>query len=149
LRQKRDWAGVVAINAFARFCLDAEGRGCVRPAALRAMRQSLERDPQDCADTFRRSLGIAPARAAAQKERLMEGLDLLGGFDATTFAGGRPWLVLGAQDDFLAPAAASCDLAAQSGGALAVNEAGGHGLPWTAPDFCARRIKEFLRAHEF
>ena len=80
LRQKRDWAGVVAVNSFARFCLDPQGRGCVKPAALRAMRQSLERDPQGCADTFRRSLGIAPAARAAQKERLMEGLDLLAGF---------------------------------------------------------------------
>jgi pimeloyl-[acyl-carrier protein] methyl ester esterase len=149
LRQKRDWAGVVAINSFARFCLDAQGRGCVRPAALRAMRLSLERDPQDCADAFRRSLGIAPARGAAQKERLTEGLDLLGGFDATSLSGGRPWLVLGAEDDFLAPLAAARDLAAQSGGALAFSATGGHGLPWTAPEFCARRIGEFLRAHEF
>jgi pimeloyl-[acyl-carrier protein] methyl ester esterase len=149
LRQKRDWAGVVAINSFARFCLDAQGRGCVRPAALRAMRLSLERDPQDCADAFRRSFGIAPARGAAQKERLMEGLDLLGGFDATSLLGGRPWLVLGAEDDFLAPLTAARDLAAQSGGALALTATGGHGLPWTAPEFCAGQIKVFLRAHEF
>jgi pimeloyl-[acyl-carrier protein] methyl ester esterase len=149
LRQKGDWAGVIAINSFARFCLDARGRGCVRPAALRAMRLSLERDPQDCADAFRRSLGIAPARGAAQKERLMEGLDLLGNFDATSVLGGRPWLVLGAEDDFLAPPAAARDLAALSGGTLALNETGGHGLPWTAPEFCARQIGQFLRAHDF
>jgi pimeloyl-[acyl-carrier protein] methyl ester esterase len=149
LRQKHDWAGVVSINSFARFCLDAQGRGCVRPAALRAMRLTLERDPRDCADTFRRSLGIAPARGAAQKERLMEGLDLLDGFDATSVLGGRPWLVLAAEDDFLAPPAAARDLAARSGGALALSATGGHGLPWTAPEFCAARIGEFLRAHEF
>ncbi|WP_296713451.1 alpha/beta hydrolase [Rhodoblastus sp.] len=149
LREKRDWAGVVSINSFARFCLDAQGRGCVRPAALRAMRLSLERDPQDCADAFRRSLGIAPASGSAQKEHLMEGLDLLGGFDATSSLDRRPCLVLGAEDDFLAPPAAARDLAAQSGGALALSATGGHGLPWTAPDFCAARIGEFLRAHEF
>jgi pimeloyl-[acyl-carrier protein] methyl ester esterase len=148
LSQNADWAGVVAINSFPRFTFGAEGRGCVRPAALRAMRQALERDPQACANVFRGSLGIAPAKSPAQKERLMEGLDLLRDFDAASRAK-RPWLTLGAEDDALAPAVATRDLAQIFGGALALREAGGHGLPWTAPEFCARRIKEFLRVHEF
>ena len=145
LRKKRDWAGVVAVNSFARFCLDPQGRGCVKPAALRAMRQSLERDPQGCADTFRRSLGIAPASGEAQKERLMGGLDLLRDFDATPCAGAPPWLVLGAEDDFLAPAAAARDLARISGAALVLHAHGGHGLPWTAPSFCASHIRDFVQ----
>lgn len=149
LSREAEWAGVIAINSFVRFCLDGQGRGCVRPAALRAMRQALERDAQTCADDFRHSLGIAPARGAAQKERLTEGLDVLRDVDATPYASGRPWLVLGAEDDVLAPAAATRDLAQITGGALALRESGGHGLPWTAPGFCTDRIVEFVRAHEF
>ncbi len=149
LRQRGDWAGVVAINAFARFCLDSSGEGCVPPAALRAMRQALERDAQASADNFRATLGLAPAAGKAQKDRLMDGLDLLRDFDATPLAGGAPTLVLGAEDDALAPPAASRRLAAISGGTLALHEAGGHGLPWAAPEFCAERINAFLRAHDF
>jgi pimeloyl-[acyl-carrier protein] methyl ester esterase len=144
LSQKTDWAGVVALNSFARFCLDDAGRGCVKPAALRAMRQSLERDARDCANRFRHSLGIAPASGAAQKERLMEGLDMLRDFEATPRLGAAPWLVLGAKDDFLAPPATALDLARISGGALALSETGGHGLPWTELEFCAERIRDFL-----
>lgn len=145
LRRKRDWSGVVAINSFARFCLDPQGRGCVKPAALRAMRQSLERDPRGCADTFRHSLGIAPGARAAQKERLMEVLDLLRDFEAAPCASAPPWLVLGAQDDALAPPAATRDLARISGAALALHGHGGHGLPWSAPLFCAGHIRDFVR----
>jgi pimeloyl-[acyl-carrier protein] methyl ester esterase len=149
LRQRGDWAGLVAINSFARFRQDSSGEGCVPPAALRAMRQALERDAQACADAFRATLGLAPAAGKAQKERLMEGLDLLRDFDATPLAGGRPTLVLGAEDDALAPPAAARRLAEISGGTLALNPIGGHGLPWAAPDFCAERINAFLRAHDF
>jgi pimeloyl-[acyl-carrier protein] methyl ester esterase len=148
LSQRRDWRRIVAVNGFARFPRDAEGRGCVRPAELRAMRAALERDAAGCAGAFRRELGVAPAPGAAQKERLMQGLDLLRDFDATPLAGGRPWLVLGAEDDALAPPAAARDLARVSGGRLALHDSGGHGLPWTAPEFCAARIAEFLGAHE-
>jgi pimeloyl-[acyl-carrier protein] methyl ester esterase len=148
LSRKTDWAGVIAINAFARFSLDAAGRGCVKPAALRAMRQGLQRDPRACADSFRASLGIAPASATAQKKRLMEGLDLLRDGEATPEAGARRWLILGAEDDSLAPPSASRDLAALLGGALALRENGGHGLPWTAPVFCAEQIKAFLDGHD-
>jgi pimeloyl-[acyl-carrier protein] methyl ester esterase len=149
LRQRGDWAGVVAINSFARFCLDSSGEGCVPPAALRARRQALERDEKTTADSFRGAHGLAPAAGKAQKERLMDGLDLLRDFDATPFAGGRPTLALGAEDDTLAPPAASRRLAEISGGTLALHDSGGHGLPWTAPRFCGEKIAAFLCAHEF
>ena len=149
LRQRGDWAGVVAINSFARFCLNSTGEGCVPPAALRGMRQALERDAKTTAESFRATHGLAPAAGKAQKERLMDGLDLLRDFDATPFAGGRATLVLGAENDALAPPAASRRLVEISGGTLALHEAGGHGLPWTAPKFCAEKIAAFLRAHDF
>lgn len=148
LSARSDWAGVVAINSFARFCFDAEGRGCVKPAALRAMRQALDREPQNCADDFRRRIGIAPASRPAQKERLMQGLDMLRDFEATS---GRecPWLVLGAEDDFLATAEAARNLARLDAAKLVLRQSGGHGLPWTAADFCVTHMAEFLGAHEF
>jgi len=60
LRQRDDWAGAVAINSFSRFCLDAQGRGCVRPAALRAMQKSLAQDAEACVGNFRASIGAPP-----------------------------------------------------------------------------------------
>jgi pimeloyl-[acyl-carrier protein] methyl ester esterase len=149
LRQRGDWAGAVAINSFARFCHDSSGEGCVPPAALRAMRKALERDAVTAADSFRADLGLAPAAANAEKKRLMDGLDLLRDFDATPFAGGRPTLALGAENDALAPPAAARRLADVSGGTLALSATGGHGLPWTHPEFCAENIAAFLRAHDF
>lgn len=148
LAQNFDWAGIVAVNAFDRFTQDGEGRGCVKPGALRAMRQALARDPQACADEFRRTIGLAPAQGQAQKERLMDRLDLLRDFDARPLTGARPWLVLGAADDPLVPPAVTRDLAALSGGAIKLFEQGGHGLPWTAPEACAEAISDFLRTHD-
>ena len=149
LKHRRDWAGVVAINAFDRFTLDDEGRGCVKPAALRAMRQALTRDAEACVAQFRASIGAPPAVPEAQPQALAEGLDLLRDFDAQGFSAQKPWLVLAAQDDALAAPSASRRLAERSGGKLVLRASGGHGLPWTAPDFCADEILDFLRAHEF
>jgi pimeloyl-ACP methyl ester carboxylesterase len=146
LRQSRDWAGVVALNSFSRFTLDDAGRGCVKPAALRAMQKSLARDAQICVNGFRASIGEGPAAVPAQP--LAEGLELLRDFDVASSIGGKPWLVVGAADDPLVPPAETKNLAEASGGKLELRASGGHGLPWTAPEFCAERILEFLRAHE-
>ena len=89
--------------------------------------------------------GSRPPPGAAQKERLMEGTRSVAGFRCDALRGAPPWLVLGAQDDFLAPAAAARDLARISGAALALHAHGGHGLPWTAPAFCASHIRDFVR----
>ncbi len=148
LRQSQDWAGVVALNSFSRFTLDDAGRGCVKPAALRAMQKNLARDAQICVNTFRASIGAVPAAGPAQRAPLAEGLELLRDFDVASSVGARPWLVVGATDDPLVSAAETKNLAAASGGKLALGAFGGHGLPWTAPDTCAERILEFLRAHE-
>ena len=144
LRARRNWAGVVAINSFSRFTLDAQGRGCVRPAAIRTMQRELAQDAQACVEKFRASHGAPTAPGAARAEALVEGLALLRDFDAAPLLGAAPMLILGAEDDALAPPAAARDLAALSGGRLALAEKGGHGLPWTAPEFCARKIRDFL-----
>jgi pimeloyl-ACP methyl ester carboxylesterase len=148
LRQRRDWAGVVALNSFGRFTLDASGRGCVKPAALRAMQKNLARDAQICVNSFRASIGAGPATDPPQIAPLAAGLELLRDFDVSPAVGGKLWLVVGAADDPLVPPAETKSLAEASGGKLALRATGGHGLPWTAPDYCADRILEFLRAHE-
>jgi pimeloyl-[acyl-carrier protein] methyl ester esterase len=149
LRQRDDWAGAVAINSFSRFCLDAQGRGCVRPAALRAMQKSLAQDAEACVGNFRASIGAPPAKSPAQAAPLADGLALLRDFDAAPHPRGKPWLVLASQDDALAPPAEAENLARAASGQLVLSAAGGHGLPWTAPKFCAGRIEDFLRAHAF
>jgi pimeloyl-[acyl-carrier protein] methyl ester esterase len=143
LRQFSGWGGVVAINSFARFTLDESGRGCVRLAALRAMQKSLARDAMACVAAFRASIGAPPCDRPAQAGALAEGLALLENFDAGPVLAANRALVLGAEDDALAPVSAARDLAAQ-GAALVLRPEGGHGLPWTAPEFCAEQIADFL-----
>jgi pimeloyl-[acyl-carrier protein] methyl ester esterase len=149
LRQRADWAGMVAINSFSRFCLDAQGRGCVNPASLRAMRTQFARDAGDCVKNFRASIGAPPTLGRAQESPLAENLELLRSFDAAQHLDGKLLLVLAAKDDALAPAGEAENLAQASRGSLVFSETGGHGLPWTAPEFCAEKIEEFLQAHEF
>jgi pimeloyl-[acyl-carrier protein] methyl ester esterase len=149
MRQRPNWSGVVAINSFSRFCLDAEGRGCVRPAELRAMRTSLARDPDQCVKNFRASIAAPLAPGPAHAAELAEGLALLAAFDAAPHLRNKPFLVLAAQDDVLAPRGEAENLARAAGGTLALSDKGGHGLPWTAPDFCAEKIEAFLHSHEF
>ncbi len=154
LRQRADWAGMVAINSFSRFCLDARridtpSRGCVKPAALRAMRAHLSRDAEDCIKSFRASIGAAAAPEPVEAAPLAEGLELLGAFDAMPHLGAKPVLVLAAKDDALAPAREAENLALAAGASLFFSEKGGHGLPWTAPEFCAEKIEKYLHAHEF
>jgi len=161
LSQDAAWAGVVAINGFARFTLE-DGRGCVRPAELRALRKAFLRDPQLCVDEFRARHG-GGATGAVRIAALAAGLDFLESCDVrpSPLAGeGRtsmtaeramsngPRLVLAAQDDPLVPLDAARELA-QTGDDWAVRPSGGHGLPWTAPEFCAGKIRDFLRRHGF
>ena len=147
LRRRQDWACVIAINSFDRFTLNS-GRGCVKPAALRAMQKALARDADACVRDFRASIGAPPPERPAQAAALADGLVLLRNFDAASVLAQTPWLVLAAEDDALSPPSASRRLAEGFGGKLAVTTSGGHGLPWTAPDFCAEEMVEFLRAHE-
>jgi pimeloyl-[acyl-carrier protein] methyl ester esterase len=146
LKNRQDWKAVVAINSFARFTQDEAGRGCVRPATLRAMRRNLSHDAQTCVATFRASLGAPPPPPGAQLASLMEGLDLLRDYEAAPPP--CPFLVLGAQNDILAPPAAARELAALSGGKLCLSKTGRHGLPWTEPDFCAENLKRFLAEND-
>jgi pimeloyl-[acyl-carrier protein] methyl ester esterase len=149
LRHRQDWAGAVAINSFSRFCLDTQRRGCVRAAELRAMRTFLARDADACVKNFRASIGAPPPPGPAHAAALAEGLALLAAFDAAPHPGGKPFLALAARDDALAPPREAANLARAAGGTLALSDQGGHGLPWTAPKFCADKIEAFLQAHAF
>jgi pimeloyl-[acyl-carrier protein] methyl ester esterase len=155
LSQRRDWAGAVAINAFSRFMRDADGRGCVRPAELRALQKALARDPWGCATEFRARHGGGPC-PAPDAAALAAGLEFLADWDmrhcerseamtAESLAPPCPTLVLASEDDPLVPLDAGKNLA-QSGDTF-VCATGGHGLPWTAPETCAETIRDFLRRH--
>ena len=98
------------------------------------MQKNLARDTQICVNGFRASVGAGPATEPAQRAPLAEGLELLRDFDVASSIGAKPWLVVGAADDPLVPAAETKNLAAASGGTLALGASGGHGLPWTAPE---------------
>jgi len=143
LSQRRDWAGVVAIAAFGRFVRDEGGRGCVRPAELRALQRALARDPAECVAGFRARHGGGPC-PSPDSGALAKGLAFLESLDVRGET--VPTLVLAAEDDPLVPLDAARELA-QSGGELFVRETGGHGLPWTDPAFCAEKIRDFLRHH--
>ena len=149
LRQRGDWAGMVAINSFARFCLDScRRRLCAARRAARhaagagarrqILRRFLPRQSRAGAGDGKSAKG-APDGRARPFARLRR----------HAFAGGRPALVLGAADDKLAPPAAARRLAEISGGTLEMRDSGGHGLPSTAPEFCAEKIAGFLSAHDF
>ncbi|MGO9428251.1 alpha/beta fold hydrolase [Rhodoblastus sp.] len=146
LRQRADWAGMVAINSFSRFCLDAQGRGCVKPAALRAMQAQLARDAEECVRNFRASIGAPAPPELAEAAPLAQGLELLRSFDVLPHLGEKPLLVLATKDDALAPAREAENLAQGLGASLFFSEKGGHGLPWAAPEFCAGKIEKFLQA---
>lgn len=136
-----DWGGAVAINGFGRF-LRSGDQGCIAAGELRALRLALSRDPDAAVTKFRDRLGLAAAQKPAQKARLMAGLDFLRdvSLDAPLAA---PQLTLAARDDVLVPETESARL---GGAATLWREHGGHGLPWTAPEFCARAILTFLDA---
>lgn len=146
LRQRSDWAGVVALASFSRFCLDAQGRGCVKPAGLRAMQKALSQDADKCVTAFRASIGAPPPARPAQVA-LAQGLALLRDFDAAPHLRAK-MLALAAEDNSLAPRDEARRLAQISNGRLVLCATGGHGLPWTAPEFCAGHIEHFLRANE-
>ena len=128
-----DWAGVVAINAFApllrstaRDAAASNRRRCARcRRASRATRKH-------CVESFPR---LASARARDQRRRkrraLTEGLDLLRDFDAAPCAAGGPgWCSARKTMPSRRPPRAE-DLAQVSGGSAGPER---NGRPWTALD---------------
>ena len=148
MRQRRDWAGWIAINGFARFVLTPDGTGCISSAVLREMRLRLLKDPQKTLTDFYKLVGAGNIPASLDKNRLCEGLDELrdGDVKEGLMTLKVPGLVLAAKNDPLIPAQASGHLGKINAKAqLQWHENGGHLLPLIDHHWCAQKINDFMR----
>ncbi len=140
-------AGLVAINGFTRFVADAGFPG-VPDRLPRRMLTRLQTDPSGTVRQFRAGCGddAVPDRPHLDQldpDRLRSGLQALESGDVRDrFAAlTLPVLALAACDDpIVRPAHASACFPAA---ALRWSETGGHLLPLTRPDWCARQIEAF------
>ena len=140
------WAGLVAINGFARFVAAPDRIGCTSGAVLRDLRRRLAADPLATLAEFHRYIGAQPPAGMPQEDALRDGLDDLRDGDIGMALAGvtAPSLVLAGRTDPLVPVAASADLAGGGGGALHWHESGGHVLPQADPVWCADHIRRLL-----
>lgn len=120
----------------------------VRPALTRAMSLGLERNSGQTLRDFWERCGIAPfcGVANARPEALKAGLQTLQNLDGREqlMALDCPILALASQDDAIVPEQMS--RAIWPDHALSWSKDGGHALPVTRPDWCARKILEFADA---
>jgi len=115
----------------------------VAPAALRAMRLSLARDPQKTLANFYRSLGLTEAPQKSDAGRLSQGLSLLE-TEAIKEPQQQASLVLACANDRLVPASATDYLVQRMKAQVGWHETGGHLLPLRDAPWCADRIRAFL-----
>ncbi len=147
LSLRQDWAGLIAINSFARFIREENKMGCVAPSVLRDMRMRLVADPAKTLGDFYGLIGAKPPAGTPDTARLREGLDELRDTDcgASLAALDVPTLILASRDDELVPVKASEALAREAmQGRLEWHSTGNHTLPQSDPDWCALHIKRFL-----
>jgi pimeloyl-[acyl-carrier protein] methyl ester esterase len=143
LREGRGrFKALVSIQGFDRFCPH------VRPARVAGLKRSLARDPEGTMQAFWRSCG-APDFAGPERlnvARLDEGLDWLMHWDAEAAKKKLqcPILTLAARDDAIVPPAMSEAVWGEQN--LIWSPDGGHVLPLTHPDWCARHVAEFAHS---
>ena len=138
MNARRNWRGLVAINAFARFTPD-----CVSAPALQEMKNRMQRDVGKTLRVFHDTIGAQPPYGNPNLARLDEGLDELRDHDLTEtlIALNLPHLSLASRNDPLVPESASRALSA----ATQFHPTGGHVLPRTEPVWCAEAIRTFLK----
>jgi pimeloyl-[acyl-carrier protein] methyl ester esterase len=133
---------LVAIQGFDRFCPH------VPRARLAGMRRGLKRDPAATLAAFWRACGVetfAPADAL-NPERLDEGLAWLTQWDLreAKAALACPVLALAARDDAIVSPSMSAAIWGDDN--IRWSDWGGHVLPLSRPDWCARHVLDF--AHD-
>lgn len=120
------------------------------PAVLRAIQQGLGRNAERQMHWFWQACGILPFCAKDQlvPDRLAAGLDWLGHWDAREEhdALSSPTVALACRDDAIVQEKMSKEI--WRGTELKWSESGGHALPLTQPDWCAREIMHFTRKLE-
>jgi pimeloyl-[acyl-carrier protein] methyl ester esterase len=142
LKQGARFKGLVSVQGFDRYCPH------VSPARVTALKRGLARDPGGTLQAFWRVCG-APGFAgpeALNVAQLDEGLDWLMHWDAE---GAKkrlrcPILALGARDDVIVPPAMS--EAVWGAETIRWSPDGGHVLPLSHPDWCARHVREFANS---
>jgi pimeloyl-[acyl-carrier protein] methyl ester esterase len=130
-------AGTIAINGFDRFTGDDR----VPARVLDRMRARFAAAPDAVLDEFRLRCGGSSHQGALDTARLGEDLERLATWDAR--GGKAPMVVLQGADDPILSAAMQDHVF--PGAPRAVLAGGGHLLPITHPEWCAKRIEEALR----
>jgi pimeloyl-[acyl-carrier protein] methyl ester esterase len=132
---------LVSIQGFDRFC------PYVPRARVASMRRELRRDAASTLQNFWDACGSEPFSdpVSLNTERLDEGLTWLMEWDARTAKErlAYPILALAARDDRIVPQPMS--EAIWGGGEMRWSEGGGHVLPLTRPDWCARHVRDYAR----
>jgi pimeloyl-[acyl-carrier protein] methyl ester esterase len=143
------WRGLVSISGMPRFTKSADYAPGVPPRILDAMMGRLAGDPAGSLADFFETCGCAVPRSleAADGARLAQGLRWLKDWDARPAldAEQSPVLALFAEDDAVVPRAMSeAAFSGRPNTRLERRADGGHALPVTQAQWCARKIREFV-----
>jgi pimeloyl-[acyl-carrier protein] methyl ester esterase len=115
---------------------------------IRAMERYLETDPEKQMKSFYAACGYIPFFNIKTMNlgRLKQGLGWLKEWDERKMLKNYdcPVLALASQDDLIVPPDMSRDVWARY--PLRMNDKGGHILPLTRPEWCAKNIEEFINA---
>ena len=141
----RPWAGVLAVNAFARFTRAQHFIEGVPPRMIERMQSRFAAEPRTVTAEFLGRCGIdSPDTSAIAPEPLGESLAWLGKCDERTSLRmlSCPRLALAGMNDPIVPPAMS--VASFPADELILAEGGGHLLPLTHPDWGAANLRLLL-----
>jgi pimeloyl-[acyl-carrier protein] methyl ester esterase len=134
------WAGLVAVNGFPRFVEGPDYAPATPRRVLDRMIARFETAPGAVLEEFRRRCGAAEPPPPADAGVLGAHLRALRDWDARAALTGPVLVLAGAEDPIVPPAMTERGFA---GFAPDIYPGGGHLLPLTAPEWCARRIAAF------
>lgn len=134
--------GLVSVQGFDCFCCH------IASSRVEALKRGLEREPHATLQAFWRSSGTAcfALTDSLNVPRLAEGLDWLTHWDARQAKDGLacPVLALASRDDVIVPPEMSSAIWRDR--KLIWSQDGGHVLPLSRPQWCARHVLEFADA---
>lgn len=137
--------GLVAINGFDRFVAGPDNPG-VAGRIVDRMLDRLASEPDEVVRDFRRRCGEDEGFGPVNAERLRADLQFLRDGDCRTRTAAAPFPILslhGASDPVLPPALRGAAFAGSARLETGTCRDGGHLLPLTHADWCARMIEQF------
>ncbi|MBF0130580.1 MAG: alpha/beta hydrolase [Alphaproteobacteria bacterium] len=139
------WDALISINGFPRFVSGDGYAPAVEPRVLDRMLSRFDRDPHAVTADFLHRCGHAAPPAVLNVPALREGLEWLRRWDARdSLARERsPLLALAGEADPIVPPPMT-RAAFEGRGRVRWSGTGGHLLPLSDPDWCAREIRAFL-----